>query len=30
LIRTHAAKAGIPANKITPVAAVIDPATAQG
>ncbi|MDF1481791.1 DUF4242 domain-containing protein [Extensimonas sp. H3M7-6] len=30
MIRTHAAKAGIPANKITPVATVIGPGTAQG
>jgi len=29
LIRSHAAKSGFPANKITPVAAVIDPTTAQ-
>ena len=29
LIRTHAEKAGLPANKITPVSAVIDPSTAQ-
>lgn len=30
LIREHAAKSGFPANRITPVAAVIDPTTAQG
>lgn len=30
LIREHAAKTGFPANRITPVAAVIDPTTAQG
>ena len=30
LIREHAEKSGFPANRITPVAAVIDPATAQG
>lgn len=30
LIRTHAEKAGIPAHKITPVAAVIGPGTAAG
>lgn len=30
MIRTHAAKAGIPANKITPVATVIGPGTAAG
>jgi hypothetical protein len=29
LIRTHAQKSGFPANKITPVAAVISPATAS-
>lgn len=29
LIRSHAEKSGFPANKITPVSAVIDPATAQ-
>lgn len=29
LIREHAQKAGFPANRITPVAAVIDPTTAQ-
>jgi hypothetical protein len=29
LIRTHAQKSGFPANKITPVAAVISPATAN-
>ena len=30
LIREHAEKSGFPANRITPVAAVIDPTTAQG
>lgn len=30
LIREHAEKSGFPANKITPVAAVIDPSTANG
>jgi hypothetical protein len=30
LIREHAQKSGFPANRITPVAAVIDPTTAQG
>ena len=29
LIREHAQKSGFPANRITPVAAVIDPSTAQ-
>lgn len=29
LIREHAKKSGFPANRITPVAAVIDPTTAQ-
>jgi hypothetical protein len=29
MIRSHAEKAGFPANRITPVAAVIDPTTAQ-
>jgi hypothetical protein len=29
LIREHAAKSGFPANRITPVAAVIDPTTAN-
>ena len=29
LIREHAAKSGFPANKITPVSAVINPATGQ-
>ena len=29
LIRSHAEKSGFPANKITPVSAVIDPTTAQ-
>ncbi len=29
MIRTHAEKSGFPANRITPVAAVIDPTTAQ-
>lgn len=29
LIRTHAEKSGFPANRITPVSAVIDPSTAQ-
>jgi hypothetical protein len=29
LIRTHAQQSGFPANKITPVAAVISPATAN-
>jgi hypothetical protein len=28
-IRSHAEKSGFPANKITPVSAVIDPTTAQ-
>ena len=30
LIREHAEKSGFPANKITPVSAVIDPSTANG
>jgi hypothetical protein len=30
LIREHANKSGFPANRITPVAAVIDPTTAAG
>lgn len=30
LIREHARKAGLPANRITPVAMVIDPTTARG
>ena len=30
LIREHAEKSGFPANKITPVTAVIDPSTANG
>jgi len=30
LIREHARKAGLPANRITPVAATIDPTTARG
>lgn len=30
LIREHARKAGFPANRITPVATVIDPTTARG
>lgn len=30
LIREHAEKSGFPANKITPISAVIDPATAKG
>lgn len=30
LIREHAARSGFPASRITPVAAVIDPTTAQG
>jgi hypothetical protein len=29
LIREHAARSGFPANRITPVAAVIDPSTAR-
>ncbi len=29
LIRSHSEKSGFPANKITPVSAVIDPSTAQ-
>lgn len=29
LIRSHAEKCGLPANKITPISAVIDPSTAQ-
>ncbi len=29
LIRSHAEKSGFPANKITPVSAVIDPSTAH-
>jgi hypothetical protein len=29
LIREHAAKSGFPANRITPVSAVIDPTTAN-
>lgn len=29
MIRSHAEKSGFPANRITPVAAVIDPTTAQ-
>lgn len=29
LIRAHAEQSGFPANKITPVAAVIDPSTAE-
>jgi len=29
LIREHAQKSGFPANRITPVAAVIDPTTAR-
>lgn len=29
LIRTHAERSGFPANRITPVAAVIDPTTAR-
>ncbi|MEO7243514.1 MAG: DUF4242 domain-containing protein [Variovorax sp.] len=29
LIRSHAEKSGFPANKITPVSAVIDPSTAR-
>lgn len=29
LIREHAQKSGVPANRITPVAAVIDPAIAR-
>ena len=29
LIRSHAERSGFPANKITPVAAVIDPTTAR-
>ena len=29
LIRSHADKSGFPANRISPVAAVIDPSTAQ-
>jgi hypothetical protein len=29
LIRSHAERSGFPANRITPVAAVIDPTTAQ-
>ncbi|MES2858227.1 MAG: DUF4242 domain-containing protein [Pseudomonadota bacterium] len=30
LIREHAEKSGFPANRITPVSAVIDPSTADG
>lgn len=30
LIREHSVKSGFPADRITPVAAVIDPTTAQG
>lgn len=30
LIRAHAEKSGFPANRITPVSAVIDPSTANG
>jgi len=30
LIREHAQQSGFPANKITPVAAIINPATARG
>ena len=30
LIREHAEKSGFPANKITPITAVIDPSTAKG
>lgn len=30
LIREHASKSGFPANRITPVAAIIDPTTAAG
>lgn len=30
LIRSHADKSGFPANRITPVSAVIDPTTANG
>lgn len=30
LIRTHAEKSGFPANRITPVSAVISPATGEG
>ena len=30
LIREHADKSGFPANKITPISAVIDPSTANG
>lgn len=30
LIRQHAEQSGFPANKVTPVAAVINPATAKG
>lgn len=30
LIREHAEKSGFPANKITPISAVIDPSTANG
>ena len=30
LIREHAEKSGFPANRITPVSAVIDPSTANG
>lgn len=30
LIREHAEKSGFPANRITPVAAVIDPSTGEG
>lgn len=29
LIREHASKSGFPANRITPVAAMIDPTTAR-
>ena len=30
LIREHAEKSGFPANKVTPISAVIDPSTANG
>lgn len=30
LIRAHAEQSGFPANRITPIAAVIDPSTADG
>ncbi len=30
LIREHAEKSGFPANRITPISAVIDPSTANG